>query len=132
MTKVVEVDNNSTNCTTNADDLAAAAALQARLSSQNSSSTNACPVNDSIPSVSIDEGAHKYVLIKASTPSSPDSPSLIRTFVYSKRGADYHRNVAEYLVPLLERAGYFDIRKFDHTIRNYYYSLLYKLICLYN
>jgi phosphohistidine phosphatase len=100
--------------TTNAHDLAEAAKLQARLSAQKSFSSPSQAVQDgaedNIPSVSIDEGAHKYVLITASTPASANSSSHVRTFVYSKLGAHYHRNVAEYLVPILQRAGYYDIR----------------------
>ncbi|KAL7488586.1 hypothetical protein ACHAW6_014181 [Cyclotella cf. meneghiniana] len=100
------------NCTTNAHDVAEAARLQARLSSQQSSSCTSRggdSSDDTIPSVSIDEGAHKYVLMTAYTPGAPSSSSRKRTFVYSKQGADYHRNVAEYLLPMLERSGYYDI-----------------------
>jgi hypothetical protein len=103
----------STECTTNAHDLTEAARLQAELSSQKSepSAPLAGEVNsDDIPSVSIDEGAHKYVLVRASAPGSSETPSRVRTFVYSKQGASYHRNVAEYLLPILQNAGYYDIR----------------------
>jgi hypothetical protein len=104
----------STECTTNAHDLAEAARLRAELSSQKSEpldplAREVC-CDDNIPSVSIDEGAHKYVLIRASAPASSDTPSRVRTFVYSKQGASYHRNVAEYLLPILQNAGYYDIR----------------------
>ena len=67
-------------------------------------STNEVIAN-AIPSVYIDEGANKYVLITANTPNSTK-----QTFVYSKRGASYHRNVAEFLIPQLEGAGYYNIR----------------------
>ncbi len=104
----------STTCTTNATDLAEAAKLQARLSAQQSSSASTSPNNtfdhDAIPTVSIDEGANKYVLITACTPGNSSSSSRKQTFVYSKQGANYHRNVAEYLIPLLEGAGYYEIR----------------------
>ena len=96
-------------CTTNAHDLAEAARLKAELLAA-SATVREVSVNDDIPSVSIDEGAHKYVLIRASTPGSSRSPSRVRTFVYSKQGASYHRDVAEYLVPILQGAGYYDIR----------------------
>ena len=115
----------STTCTTNAQDLAEAAALQARLSDAQTSSTSPANTtttdkdsgndnnNNIVPTVSIDEGAHKYVLIKASTPGSSNSNSNSSTaqhFVFSKRGADYHRNVAEHFIPALQTAGYHDIR----------------------
>lgn len=107
--------------TTNAHDLQEAANLQARLSEYNDqasvteSASTAAPADadgsieddDSIPSVSIDAGAYKYVLITADAPSSS---SRKRTFVYSKRNAQYHRNVAEHLIPQLEGGGYRDIR----------------------
>ena len=103
----------STSCTTNAHDLDEAAKLQARLLSQNNNTSNdkasSSSSSISIPSVSIDEGAHKYVLITATAPpSSPQGKQ--RTFIYSKKGASYHRNVAEFLLPQLESSGYSEIR----------------------
>lgn len=96
-------------CTTNAHDLAEAARLQAGL--KNSSASSSCSRKvGNIATVSIDEGAHKYVLVRASTPGSSDVSSRVKTFVYSKQGASYHRNVAEYLLPILQGAGYYDIR----------------------
>ena len=97
--------------TTNAHDLQEAANLQARLSAQathsNSATANTSKnSDDAIPTVSLDEGAYKYVLITANKPSSKES----RTFIYSKRNANYHRNVAEFLLPQLESAGYTNIR----------------------
>lgn len=104
-------DANSNNFTTNAHDLQEAANLRDRLSEYNDNA-RASASNDSansgdgaIPSVSIEEGAYKYVLITANTPSNKS-----RIFVYSKRNAQYHRNVAEYLLPQLEGEGYSDIR----------------------
>lgn len=98
--------------TTNAHDLQEAAKLQARLEAQaadtKASSNAAADTNhnaDGIPSVLLDEGAYKYVLITADT-----SAGQQRTFVYSKRNASYHRNVAEYLLPQLEGANYTNIR----------------------
>ena len=100
--------------TTNAHDLQEAAKLQARLEAQaadtkaSSSNTAAADTNhnaDGIPSVLLDEGAYKYVLIAADT-----SAGQQRIFVYSKRNASYHRNVAEYLLPQLEGANYTNIR----------------------
>ena len=55
----------------------------------------------------IDEGAHKYVLISAETPYS--EPTSTQYFVVSKRGAAYHRNVAEVYVQKLEANGYSNI-----------------------
>lgn len=84
--------------TTNAHDLAEAARLQAQLEQDNSSTANNNSSSSSvaqhqyrIPSVSIDSGAYKYVLITALPPNS----SSVEVFVHSKRGAHYHRNVAE-------------------------------------
>jgi phosphohistidine phosphatase len=55
-----------------------------------------------IPNVSIDGGAHKYVLISALIPGAEER----QHFVVSRRGAHYHRNVAEPFVEDLERRGY--------------------------
>jgi len=65
-----------------------------------------------IPSVFIDEGAHKYVVIYATEPTPRGSSGtgtgecLRRTFVVSQRGAPYHRIVAESFLPKLEETGY--------------------------
>ncbi|KAL9178427.1 hypothetical protein ACHAXT_003757 [Thalassiosira profunda] len=105
-------DHDDAGATTNAHDLAEAAKLQARLvehknkaSASVASSANEEAPPDAIPAVSLAEGAYKYVLITAVAPSNNR-----RTFVYSKRNASYHRNVAEHLVPQLESGGYSDIR----------------------
>ena len=98
--------------TTSAHDLAEAARLQAQLEQDNSTANNTSSVSSSaqhqyrIPSVSIDSGAYKYVLITAIPPNS----STTEVFVHSKRGAHYHRNVAEPLIPILKQSGYTDIR----------------------
>ena len=97
--------------TTNTHDLQEAANLQARLSEYNeqhqaaASATNSTN-DDAIPAVALDSGAYKYVLITAKTPTA----NRIRTFVYSKRNAQYHRNVAERLLPILESNGFRDIK----------------------
>lgn len=58
--------------------------------------------------MSIDEGTHKYVLLSARIPHhSPEHD--IQYFVVSKRGAAYHRNVAEDFVSKLEVHGYSNI-----------------------
>jgi len=65
-----------------------------------------------IPFVSIDEGAHKYVLISATEPGprqAGEAP-IARHFVVSKRGAAYHRDAAESLLQVLEAYEYTDIR----------------------
>ena len=87
--------------TTNAHDLAEAAKLQSQLDQD---SDNAQPLTSQrIPSVSIDSGAYKYVLITALPPNNNGSMEI---FVHSKRGAQYHRNVAEPLIPILKQSGY--------------------------
>ena len=60
--------------------------------------------DDDVPTVSIDEGAHKFVLITAIMPSK-----LPRKFLYSKANAPYHVNVVVDLLPKLRRRGYTDI-----------------------
>jgi len=101
--------------TTNEQDLKEAAEIQNRLLSKtsqqttedtNTSTNNNNNIVDNIPSVSLDEGAYKYVLITANTPSTNQS----RTFVYSKRSASYHKDVAQYLLPILEGERYTNIR----------------------
>ena len=100
--------------TTNEQDLKEAADIQNRLLSRaqqtiedtDTNNNNATVNNDNIPSVSLDEGAYKYVLITANPPSTNQS----RTFVYSKRNASYHKDVAQYLLPILEGERYTNIR----------------------
>jgi phosphohistidine phosphatase len=99
--------------TTNAQDVQNVANLQARLTASSTSSNNkdgsTTITYDDIPTVSIDDGAYKYVLISA-VPPTHSSSNLSRLFVYSKRGAKYHVNVAEYLIPQLESSGYTNIQ----------------------
>jgi len=59
--------------------------------------------------VSIDEGTHKYVLISAKHPNHSDDDDDKQYFVVSKKGAAYHRNVAEGFVSKLEAHGYSNI-----------------------
>lgn len=60
---------------------------------------------DDIPTVSIDEGTLKYVFVTAVSPSK-----LLRTFIYSRKSAQYHVNVVIDLLPTLRRRGYTDIQ----------------------
>ena len=95
--------------TTSAHDLAEAARLRAQLEQDNSTANNRSSSSSGsyrIPTVSIDSGAYKYVLITALPPNS----STTEVFVHSKRGADYHRNVAEPLIPILKQSGYTNIQ----------------------
>lgn len=105
--------------TTNAEDLREAAALRARLSARTGAAAAPRPRGGEgggsvVPSVSLDPGAHKYVLVTADPPPGSGSDggdgTKTRTFVYSRRTADYHREVAEELVPLLEAGGYRNVR----------------------
>lgn len=86
-------------CTTSATDQEAVAQLKERLASNPSSFAPAPSAAPSVapPSVSIEEGAHKYVLIRTAGD---------RYFVTSRRGASYHRNAAEPLIAALEAAGF--------------------------
>ena len=100
--------------TTNEEDQREAKKLQARLqkSTENDDDENETTTTNSaaatasyqnIPSVTLAEGAHKYVLITAFLPNNSNER---QHFVVSKRNAAYHRNVAEPFVELLERNGY--------------------------
>eukprot|EP00816_Leptocylindrus_hargravesii_P008168 CAMPEP_0196805508 /NCGR_PEP_ID=MMETSP1362-20130617/5297_1 /TAXON_ID=163516 /ORGANISM="Leptocylindrus danicus, Strain CCMP1856" /LENGTH=160 /DNA_ID=CAMNT_0042178493 /DNA_START=155 /DNA_END=637 /DNA_ORIENTATION=- len=100
--------------TTNAEDQAKAAELRARLANSGASESE---TNDDgrwkeIKSVSIDDGAHKYVLVCATEPFPREKGAepLTRNFVTSKRGAAYHRNAAEPLVYTLEQHGFRNIQ----------------------
>ena len=100
--------------TTNAHDLAEVAKLQSQLEGDKANINNNEPSQQQqaatyrIPSVSIDSGAYKYVLITASQPNNNNNKEEV--FVHSKRGAHYHRNVAEPLIPILQQSGYTNIR----------------------
>lgn len=99
--------------TTNEEDQKKAAALKARLEEQSSASNDTASArsstdNDSdneMCAVSIDEGANKYVLIRASKQGKE-----ARHFVASSKHANYHRDAAEPMVAALERAGYNKIK----------------------
>ncbi|KAL7452632.1 hypothetical protein ACHAWC_004368 [Mediolabrus comicus] len=103
--------------TTNAHDLAEAAKLQSQLEDDGANINNNEPSQQQqqraatyrIPSVSIDSGAYKYVLITAKQPNNSNN-NKEEIFVHSKRGAHYHRNVAEPLIPILQQSGYTNIR----------------------
>jgi hypothetical protein len=92
--------------TTNAKDLREAERLQARLRSAEDDGPSATDSGYRIPNVTIDEGAHKYVLIAAILPGGSER----QHFVVSKRGAEYHMNAADPMVEQLERSGYSSIR----------------------
>lgn len=62
-------------------------------------------VSSSLPFVSIDEGTHKYVLISAANSTSQRRHKC----VVSRRGAHYHRNVADFYIPKLQQMGYTSI-----------------------
>ena len=93
--------------TTNAEDQRKAAELKARLAEQSNNSSSNEEASSSVgssndmPAVSIDEGANKYVLIRAAKKGSE-----ARHFVVSSRFAEYHRDAAEPMVAALERAGH--------------------------
>jgi phosphohistidine phosphatase len=102
--------------TTNEDDLQGAARLQARLRTQaeeqpgtadniptGSTSSTGRATLPPFPNVTIDDGAHKYVLISAVRHNERQH------FVVSRRGAAYHKDAAEPVVEALERSGYTSI-----------------------
>ena len=100
--------------TTNEEDQRKAAELKTRLAEQptsTSSSNNNIEEEGTsfssagsyiIPSVSIDEGANKYVLIRAKKQGSRED----QHFVVSSRGAHYHRDAAEPMIDVLQHSGY--------------------------
>lgn len=88
--------------TTNAEDQREVAKLQARLQNKRSSASSSSSLIR-LPSVDIAEGAHKYVLIRASIHGEE------QYIVTSRRGAPYHRDAAEPMIVKLEAAGYNDI-----------------------
>ena len=107
---------NDTVYTTSEADRQAVAALQKRIAESNAtSSTQAKQSRPSdwtpVPSVSIAEGAHKYVLISATEPYPQDGEDECYTsfVVTSKEYAQYHQIAAEPYVELLEARGYKDI-----------------------
>lgn len=81
--------------------------LQDRIARANDASgSNNAPQRSSrkVPSVSIDEGANKYVLI------SGKKDGKKQYLVVSKRGAKYHKDAAEPLINELEVNGYGEIK----------------------
>ena len=101
-----EMSSEGEQFTTNAHDLAEAAKLKARLEEQSTKAPHpsTAATTEQVPTVSIDPGKHKYVLVTAVTPSNER-----QVFVYSRRGAQYHRDVADELIPMLESSGYSNI-----------------------
>ena len=92
--------------TTNEEDQREAAKLKDRLNDQ-TRKRGAPTIRGNlpvVPHVTIDDGAHKYVLIEA------ERSGDLEYFVTSRRGAAYHRNAAKPLIEQLESAGYVDIR----------------------
>lgn len=90
--------------TTNDEDQEEVAKLKSRL--KNASKTKAGidkNLDPPLPSVEIDEGVNKYVLMKAEFHGDEYH------IVTSKFGAKYHRNAAEPMIAKLENAGYTDI-----------------------
>jgi len=105
--------------TTNEEDQAEVAKLQARLAqsidpsdTNDEATTNISSAWVEIPNVRMDEGTHKYVLISAVEPRIRENNSIHVTqhFVTSKCGAAYHRNAVEPFVYDLENHGYTNIR----------------------
>ena len=98
--------------TTNAEDLAQAAAIKAKLRAAASSEATTSNSNNNnknnaaatpLPSVVIAPGIHKYVLIQALCNGNK------QYIVTSRQHAAYHRDAAEPMIAALERAGYTNI-----------------------
>ena len=83
--------------------------LKQRLQSQNKEAQSSSIPNletwTPVPKATLDEGAHKYVLISAKPKHGSDDTH----HVISKRGAQYHMNAAEVLIQRLEDGGYTNI-----------------------
>jgi phosphohistidine phosphatase len=90
--------------TTNEEDQRKAAEIQAQLE-QDSNAAGASSSTEKIASVSMDEGAHKYVLMSAN-----DETNKTQHFVVSSEWAHYHRDAAEPMIETLRRSGYSMIR----------------------
>lgn len=88
--------------TTNEEDQLEAARIQERLKANVGSGASSSH-KQRLTSVSIADGAHKYVQIRASLDGEEQD------FVVSRRGASYHRNAAAPFIAKLEQAGYEDI-----------------------
>lgn len=96
--------SNNLHHTTNDEDQLEVAKLKSRLKNAPKSKANANKTSDPpLPSVEVDEGVNKYVLLKAEIDGDE------QYFVTSKFGAKYHRNAAEPMIAKLEKSGYVDI-----------------------
>lgn len=97
-----EIPQEQQQYTTNEEDQQKAAELQARYRNHpiNAQSTS----RRVVPTVQIDAGCHKYVLIRAQSTHGDDV-----YIVTSKRGAHYHRDAAEPVLEQLTQAGYTDL-----------------------
>lgn len=89
--------------TTNAEDQREADKMQARLRNRAADGSSASS-GQVLPTVVIDEGAHKYVLL-----SGTDYQGDEHYIVTSLKGARYHRDAAEPMIAAMEAAGYSDI-----------------------
>jgi phosphohistidine phosphatase len=96
--------SNNVQHTTNDEDQQEVAKLKSRLkNAPKSKATIGELLDPPVPSVDIDEGTNKYVLIKAEYDGDE------QYIVTSRCGAKYHRNAAEPMIAKLESAGYTDI-----------------------
>lgn len=88
--------------TTNSTDRATAAAMRSRCAGADTAvgEESALSVED-IPSVAIDVGRQKYVLIRITNPASGDNSFLVRGDINSP----YHADAARATTEALERAG---------------------------
>ena len=66
------------------------------------------PASESLlpPRVSLAPGAHKYVLVKATEPTTGQTVWFVKSATPKDAGGPYHANVAEELVEWIEAAGY--------------------------
>jgi phosphohistidine phosphatase len=97
--------------TTNDEDQRAAKALQERLANAEIDKKGVDgPITTGdtfpVPSVNIEEGKNKYVLISACVPGENQR----QNFVVSSRFAQYHKDAAEPFVEILERNHYTNSR----------------------
>lgn len=58
------------------------------------------------PQVQLSPGAHKYIMVKASSPANDEDRWFVKSAAPSECGGPYHANVAQDLVEWLQAAGY--------------------------
>jgi 23S rRNA-/tRNA-specific pseudouridylate synthase len=97
-----EQSNSSEEATVSSADLSLAQKLQT------SRATTSEPASESLlpPRISLAPGSHKYVLVKATEPTTGQTLWFVKSAAPKDAGGPYHANVAEELVKWIEAIGY--------------------------